>query len=350
MPKEAIKREQKTIPKTNPKPVPKPTDPAIIAQRKKNIRLTIGFLVTLVGCIWTLSIISYCFNWRHDQNKLISGLSLWEFLFEDKSPVRNWGGRLGAAMSHLLVFRGVGVTAIVFTAWIIAKGVNILYGTRYINTSKWIRWMALAFLFISPLLSFTMGTHAFPYGGALGNGIVEWTEGFAGKLGTVFVLITVFLIFAFIVFNFDIKPWMAKARLLAKRTVTEPERETDTIIDEERAEDSTDKIPFTTSTVYPDDEDIPVRDDLSGENRLLAEDAHPHKIHLEENTSDLGMKLIDIQEQATASYHTSEPELTIPDHMIIAPVSTVVETVTIPTAPALEMEMPVEEEEDEEKE
>lgn len=346
MPKEAIKKEQKTIQKANPKPVPTPTDPAIIAQRKKNIRLTIGFLVTLVGCIWTLSIISYCFNWRHDQNKLISGLSLWEFLFEDKSPVRNWGGRLGAAMSHLLVFRGVGLTAIVFTAWIIAKGVNILYGTRYINTSKWIRWMALAFLFISPLLSFTMGTHAFPYGGALGNGIVEWTEGFAGKLGTVFVLITVFLIFAFIVFNFDIKPWMAKARLLAKRTVTEPERETDMIIDEERAEDNTDKAPFTGSTVYPDDEDIPVREDLSGENRLLAEDAHPHKIHLEESTSDLGMKLIDIQEGPIASYRTTEPELTIPDHMIIAPVSSVVETVTIPTAPALEMEMPIEEEEE----
>jgi S-DNA-T family DNA segregation ATPase FtsK/SpoIIIE len=348
MPKEAIKKEQKPSPKINPKPVPKPTDPAIIAQRKKNIRLTIGFLVTLIGCIWTLSIISYCFNWRHDQNKLISGLSLGEFLFDDKSPVRNWGGRLGAAMSHLLVFRGVGVMAIVFTAWIIAKGINILYGTRYINTSKWIRWMALAFLFVSPLLSFTMGDQAFPYGGALGNGIVSWTEGFAGKLGTVFVLITVFLIFAFIVFNFDIKPWMAKARLLAKRTVTDPERDTDTVIDEENTDDATEKPPYQFSTVYPDDEDIPVKEDMNGENRLLADDALPHKIHLEEDVQDLGMKLIDVNEPAPMQYHSPEQELNIPDHMIIAPVSAVPETITVPTAPALEMELPVEEEEDEE--
>ncbi|RQO30836.1 cell division protein FtsK [Taibaiella sp. KBW10] len=335
MPKEAAKKEIKPTKSTHT--AAPPTDPAVIAQRKKNIRLGIGFFVTLVGCLWTLSIISYCFNWRHDQNNLISNMSLWDFLFQDKSPVHNWGGRLGAAMSHLLVFRSVGIMSLIFTLWIIAKGVNILYGTKYINTSKWIRWMALAFLFVSPLLSFLFLDQPFPFGGALGNGVVQWTEGFAGKMGTIFVLITVFLIFAFIVFNFDIKPWLRKAKSLAKDTVSDPKKDTDMLMDDghqEAAEKEAD-AEYKFTTVYPDETDLP---QLEQENRLLSEEGMPNKIANPEPEADLGLTLVEINEEKTP-----ELELNIPDHMIIAPVSKAPDTVSIPTNGALAMELPAEE-------
>lgn len=338
MPKEATKKDTKTTKTASVQPTP--TDPAVLAQRKKNIRLSIGFFVSLIGCLWTLAIISYCFNWRHDQNNLISNMSLWDFMFQDKSPVRNWGGRLGAAMSHLLVFRGVGIMAIIFTLWIIAKGVNILYGTKYINTSKWIRWMALAFLFVSPLFSFLFQDSAFPFGGALGNGIVQWTESFAGKMGTIFVLITVFLVFAFIVFNFDIKPWLSKARSLAKNTVSDPKRDTDMLMDDQQQQDELsqeeEQAQYKFTTVYPDESDLP---QLEQENRLLDEEALPNKISIPETEADLGLTLVEINEEK----NTPELDLNIPDHMIIAPVSKAPETVHIPTNNALAMELPVEE-------
>ncbi len=119
-----------------------------------------------------------------------------------------------AAAAHLLVYRGVGIASLLFTIWLGAWGVNLVYGRIVIPILKWVRWMALGFLFVCPLCSFIFSDMAFPLGGALGNSLIEWTNGFAGKAGSLFMLITVFAFFAFIVFQWDIKPLLQKARNL----------------------------------------------------------------------------------------------------------------------------------------
>ncbi len=205
--------------KTKKSTPPKKTAPAgksaqVTAAQKRNIRLATGFICLLIGCFFTLSIISYCFTWRQDQNHLISAQGIFNFLFHDKSPVENWCGRLGAASAHLLVYRGVGIAALLFTVWLSAWGINLVYGRRVIHTMKWIRWMALGFLFICPLLSFAFPNSTFALGGALGNGLVDWSNGFLGKAGSLFMLITVFCFFAFIVFQWDIKPLLQRAKKL----------------------------------------------------------------------------------------------------------------------------------------
>lgn len=184
------------------------------AARKRNIRLALGFICLLLGSFFTLSVISYCFTWQQDQNHLLSSRGLFNFLFHDKAPVENWCGRLGAAAAHLLVYRGVGIASLLFTIWLGAWGVNLVYGRIVIPILKWVRWMALGFLFVCPLFSFAFPDMAFPLGGALGNSLIEWTNGFAGKAGSLFMLITVFCFFAFIVFQWDIKPLLQRARNL----------------------------------------------------------------------------------------------------------------------------------------
>lgn len=184
------------------------------AARKRNIRLALGFFCLLIGSFFTLSIISYCFTWKQDQNHLISAQGIMSFLLYDKTPVENWCGRLGAAAAHILVYRGVGIASLLFTLWLSAWGVNLVYGRRIIQTMKWIRWMALGFLFVCPLLAFAFPDSSFALGGALGNGLVEWSNGFLGKAGSLFMLITVFCFFTFIVFQWDIKPMLRKAKKL----------------------------------------------------------------------------------------------------------------------------------------
>ena len=184
------------------------------ATRKRNIRLALGFTCLLVGSFFTLSIISYCFTWKQDQNHLISAQGIMSFLMHDTTPVENWCGRLGAAAAHLLVYRGVGIASLLFTLWMSAWGVNLIYGRKVIQTMKWIRWMALGFLFVCPLLSFSFSNSEFALGGALGNGLVEWSNGFLGKAGSLFMLVTVFCFFAFIVFQWDIKPFLHSAKKL----------------------------------------------------------------------------------------------------------------------------------------
>lgn len=325
MPKEKTSKEPSKVRKNT---VPKPEDSAAIAQRKKNIRLSIGFIITLIGAVCTVSVISYCFNWKLDQNNLISNLSYFDFLFVDKTPVVNWAGRLGAAISHFLVYRTVGIVAVIFTLWVMAKGINMLYGSTYIKTSKWLRWMALAFLFVSPLLAFVFADSSFPFGGALGTSVVEWTQDFAGKIGTVLVLLTVAAIFAFIVFNLDIKPLLKKAKTIAKQSMESHTKENDELLNEPEPEPY---IFQNAGATHPDVEDVPLSLEQEYQPNILSKDAAPKKIEDPMTLNDvLGMKLVELEEETAllaeddeADFLMDEPDeidLEFPDHVIIAPI------------------------------
>jgi len=183
-----------------------------IITARRRIILAAGLLLLLFGVFFTLSVISYCLSWQQDQNLLMSSSGLSHFVFQDSTPVANWCGRFGAGIAHLLVFQGVGIAALLFTLWIGGIGINLVYGKKILPTIKWVRWMALGFLFICPLLSFVLPGSSFPLGGALGNGLVEWTNGFAGKAGTVIMLVAVLTFFVIIVFQWDIKPLLLSAR------------------------------------------------------------------------------------------------------------------------------------------
>jgi S-DNA-T family DNA segregation ATPase FtsK/SpoIIIE len=250
------KKTSSTTKKNTPTPpVSKPVDPAI---RRRNIRLAVGFVCLLLGSFFTLSIISYCFTWQQDQNHLISSQGLLNFLFHDKSPVENWCGRLGAVSAHLLVFKGVGIASLLFTVWLGAWGINLINGSKVVQTGKWIRWMALGFLFLCPLLSFAFASGSFPLGGALGNGLVNWSNGFIGKAGSVFMLGTVFCFFAFIVFQWDIKPLLhrAKSFIPARRIDVE-----DVPLGTNETEPETEEEKFKGYKNYKPEPEMPFRED-----------------------------------------------------------------------------------------
>lgn len=185
---------------------------------KRNLRLTLGFFLLLSGCFLTLSVISYCFSWQADQDFLISRQGIWQFLFYDRSVVQNWCGRLGAAMAHLLVYRSLGILSLMLTIWIAGWGINLINGKKLLPVMRWTRWMALGFLFFCPLLSFVFASSSFPLGGALGNSLIDWTNGFAGTAGNIIMLIGVLCFFVFIIFEWDIKPLLAKAKKIIPNT------------------------------------------------------------------------------------------------------------------------------------
>jgi S-DNA-T family DNA segregation ATPase FtsK/SpoIIIE len=235
----------------------------------------------LLGSFFTLSIISYCFTWTQDQNHLISSQGLFTFLFHDKSPVENWCGRLGAVAAHLLVFKGVGIASLLFTVWLGAWGINLINGSKVIHTGKWIRWMALGFLFLCPFLSFAFPSSSFPLGGALGNGLVNWSNGFIGKAGSVFMLGTVFCFFAFIVFQWDIKPLLHRAKNLipAKRIDSEDvpiggsaDRDDDAVLESTTEEEKSNLKKYTPEPEMPFREDTGEMTAAVGSNNKLKGD------------------------------------------------------------------------------
>ncbi|HTO14207.1 MAG TPA: DNA translocase FtsK [Edaphocola sp.] len=316
---------------------------AIKSKRKENLRLGFGFFIVLLGAISTISIISYFFNWKVDQNHLISSNTAYEFLFVDKLPVENWSGRIGAFIAHYLVFKGVGITALIFTLWIIGLGINVLMGSGFIKLRKWLRWMAFAFIFASPLLSFLTKGNPFPFGGALGNAVVDWTYAFAGSVGTIIVLLTTALIFLFTVFNVDIKPLLQKAKSSAKESIDSTKNENDHKIDDVQSlKDDSPRI-----NTAPDETDVAVTRTEEGKEaeNILKGAIEPFKINEDDlNEIDEGIQIVNKDQAESHTEKELEIDVDIPSHLIITPVNKK-ETHSLEINNALHLEYPEEREE-----
>ena len=186
----------------------KPSNP----ERKKQIRLGLGIFFLLAGVITCISIISYYFSWTSDQDNLISGKSLWAFLFKDTTPVANWGGRLGAVISHILVFKGAGVASLAVSFGIAAIGLTMLYGKKAVPLLSYMRWISILLVIIAPTLSFLFPHSIYPYplGGTWGDVSIDYLNGLLGKAGTGLVLFASMMFFLFVVIALDLGP-MIKA-------------------------------------------------------------------------------------------------------------------------------------------
>src|ERR1700744_848199 len=97
--------------------------------KKRQVRLGAGIFFMLMGVFSCFSIISYFFTWKADQDKVFN-VSLGHFLFHDQSAVANWGGRLGAALAHVLVYRGAGIASLAIGMIIASIGLHMIYGKR----------------------------------------------------------------------------------------------------------------------------------------------------------------------------------------------------------------------------
>lgn len=185
--------------------------------RAKQARLGLGIFLLLTGIFICFSIISYCFTWQADQDKLLSGGSASDFLFGDKILVTNWGGRFGAAIAHLMVYNWVGIASFAVALWIGVAGLVLLYGKRINTVARYLRWLTILLLVVAPILTYLMPDAAFPYGGAWGNEAISYMNGFFGHAGTGMILFAVVCFFLFVVFALDISPLLRRAGKTANK-------------------------------------------------------------------------------------------------------------------------------------
>ncbi len=185
--------------------------------RRRQWRMFFGLLFLVFGAFTSLAIISYFFSWRSDQDLILSSGSLQDFIFRGKESVSNWGGRLGAAWAHLLVYRGAGIAALIIGLWAISTGVHILYGKRMAALMRYLRWSCLILLITAPILAFVLPQSAFPWGGALGSEAIAYSNGLIGQAGTGLILLAVVAFVLFVIFALDISPMIRRARRAAQK-------------------------------------------------------------------------------------------------------------------------------------
>jgi len=190
----------------------------ITVDRNRQIRLGFGILFLLLGVFTCFAIVSYFFTWKVDQDKVF-GAGMAQFLLHDHTPVANWGGRLGAALSHTLVYKGVGVAALAIGLWVTSIGLTLIYRKRLIVAMRYMRWLSILLLIAAPVMAFAFPHSAFPYGGAWGNEAIEYLNGFAGQMGAGLVLLAVVCFFVFVVFALDIRPFLKRMKRRANAVV-----------------------------------------------------------------------------------------------------------------------------------
>ena len=148
-------------------------------------RLVLGSFLILFSVLLLLSIVSYFFTGESDQSILGD--------FTNRSvETKNWLSKIGAWISHLLVFKGFGVASILFSGLVAMSGITVL-----LNTSKqrlyrqWI-WGTLIVIWTSITFGFLFSS--FPnLGGIIGFQLNLFFQDYIGKIGT-----TLLLIFGFI--------------------------------------------------------------------------------------------------------------------------------------------------------
>ncbi len=185
--------------------------------RRRQIRMLIGLLFLCSGAFICLSVVSYFFTWQVDQDLLVRSGSLKAFVLHGQEAVANWGGRVGAALSHLLVYRGAGLASLALGLWALSMGLHIIYGRRMAPALRYLRWMCLIVLTLAPILAYVFPHASFPWGGALGSEAVAYSNGLIGSAGTGLLLLTLAIFVLFVIFALDISPMIRRARMAARK-------------------------------------------------------------------------------------------------------------------------------------
>ena len=151
----------------------------------------IGVLLLFFATYLFVACFSYIFTWQIDQDK-VNHFEM-ELIYQD-IEVANWLGRLGAIVSHFLVFWLFGLPSFFLIYILLQYGLGIIndiplnrFGSRLRNALAWM-------IGLSILFGFLFYKSDFPWGGNFGRSISEWLMHFVGTIGT-FLLILLIISF-----------------------------------------------------------------------------------------------------------------------------------------------------------
>ncbi|ETN95831.1 DNA segregation ATPase, FtsK/SpoIIIE family [Zhouia amylolytica AD3] len=135
-----------------------------------------------------MAFVSYFFTWQQDQS-ILSEFS------NRNAEAKNWLSKFGASISHLFIYKGFGITAIVIPVLMFITG-----GFYFLNLEKkklynrWF-WGILIILWFSILLGFFAQQEPL-LGGVIGYELNDFLQSYIGKLGIVLLLTFTFVIYA----------------------------------------------------------------------------------------------------------------------------------------------------------
>lgn len=163
----------------------------------------VGIFLLLFTIFLAFSLGSYLFTWKEDQGFVMNSSSFFQFLLHANGTTENLAGRLGAYISHHLVYEGFGIASFLSIPFFGMWGLNLMLPYRISSTLKSIFYASLFTLLLSPIMAFIFDKekYTFSFGGALGNECISFLNKAVGEMGTFFLIIGTCLILFVIAFN-----------------------------------------------------------------------------------------------------------------------------------------------------
>lgn len=179
------------------------TPPKPISARNKTL-IGLGFIVFSLFLL--IAFTTYFLSWKEDFS-LVANKSFWD-LIQSEEAVNNRLGKLGAYLSHLLVYRSFGVSALLAVPFMFLVGAKIIGAFKELKLKKVLRHLIWALVLLPLLLSTLAGSGEF-VGGRIGY--VMYTEGslILGKAGLLLLVLFLIFSYAFIYFPQSLKTAVA---------------------------------------------------------------------------------------------------------------------------------------------
>lgn len=171
-------------------------------QASKPIRLSqkqqviFGSFLFFLGIALLFSFISYLFTWKADQSEI-------EAVADSAKETQNWLRKFGSSLGHLFIYKGVGVSAILFAFLLIKTGRHYFFGKAKRPLLKTWFWGIYIMLWFSIVMGFFGGVSGV-LSGTIGYEVNDLSNQNIGKLGTSIALL--FLLIILLVANLKITP------------------------------------------------------------------------------------------------------------------------------------------------
>ncbi len=156
-------------------------DPKIKRQRQ----VLFGGGLFLLGILLAISFVSYTINWKEDYSTL-------GYFFDKSVPAKNILSKVGAFVSHLFIYQGVGYASIIFSYLLCLSGFKLFFGQ---STEKIIlnwSWGIAQIIWLSIFLGYLFPSNPI-YCGIVGYELNLILNAYVGEIGVMAILIFFFM-------------------------------------------------------------------------------------------------------------------------------------------------------------
>ena len=152
-----------------------------------------GYTLLFISVILFTSFISYMYNWRVDQSSVDS-------LLDRNIQVENILGKIGASISHFLIFKLFGIASFIFPVILLISSYYLLFNKKILELIKKINWLLLLIVWTT-LLSGYLSNYFPIQSGIVGFEINSFLETYIGNIGIILIIGFIFVLSIAILWN-----------------------------------------------------------------------------------------------------------------------------------------------------